>query len=500
MQMITTAFFSFFTETQGQAISIVPNVQNLTIISDPFPDLSATILPEVQTVNISLWVTDQHCGWAFQNFLVKVNCPDRGTFLPMPSTVSVPYSQATPFLKQFQFDYIFSGGTVLRTQVGSNLAQITITDAPIGSSYSIGDVFFGNTTFIPTVAGLYSISVIYNTGCGADYVYTYTWTASCSDFAQTTLAVSPSSTSVAFTDRQNVRMDVGYINWASGYDSNTIYAREWVVTAAPNTSIYYPFDRFETLDTNTTLATYSVTNNATSTTNVTTITVSSAYVRYLRRVTLQEEHDNSYSIFPVCFRPDVGGNYAVSFFLHLTNADGVNVCSVSSSASISVACTANGPVLDTVTSFTTTVARFKPSRVWLNASTVTDLDTPTKDLLFLWEVVYPTSTSIDTRDGTLLTVPTIIEPTSQITSFNAPQANIDYVIKLSVSDRCHLSTKLITIKALCDITINLANRTLVATYDGTVPVPLMSFGYDHTKEIADFLPAPRLSKLFMVIR
>jgi len=284
-------------------------------------------------------------------------------------------------------------------------------------------------------------------------------------------------------------LEVSSVTWASGYDINSI-SPVWAIASAPSTSVYYPYDTNVLVSTNVTYNETMIYLNASSWINSTSTTVVSYYERNTRTFTLGLSTDRSNSIFPTCFRPDVGGDYAIKLFLTLANT----VCTVSSTATVSTVCSSYAPVLDLVPStIPAVVARFKPSRVWLNASSVTDGDNSFDQLLFFWEVVYPNIDSYNPIDGSSYTIPQDYEPQAAVTSFVA-QANINYVFKLSVSDRCHTTTKIITITTTCDIDIPLDNRTLVASYDGSIPIPLMSFGYDHTKEIAGYLPAPRCQK------
>jgi len=79
-----------------------------------------------------------------------------------------------------------------------------------------------------------------------------------------------------------------------------------------------------------------------------------------------------------------------------------------------------------------------------------------------------------------------------VASFWVPQSGINYVVELSVSDRCHNPViKNFTIQTPCDLALPLDNKTLASTYDGSVPVTLMSFAYDHTLEISSVFTYPK---------
>jgi len=285
---------------------------------------------------------------------------------------------------------------------------------------------------------------------------------------------------------QTVRFSALNLVYANGYSASSVVAT-WNVLSAPNNSVFYPYDITTLLLTNVTTQTSIVSVNATEQANVTTVTVTSYYSEVTKTVILTSS-DSSYSLdtYPVCFTPDVGGNYQVGLTLNIL---GVSSCSITQSVPVVVQCSQYGPSLSSIVTNmpTSTVARFGPTQIKLDASGVTDLDTPTSLLLFQWSVVYPTSTSINPLDGSYYTVPTIVDSTAPIATFVPPQANINYIIKLSVTDHCNLVSTYITIPTVCDISIVLENRTLAATYDGSVPIPLMAFAYDHTHEIQQYV-------------
>jgi len=140
---------------------------------------------------------------------------------------------------------------------------------------------------------------------------------------------------------------------------------------------------------------------------------------------------------------------------------------------------------------TVNVARDRPTRVWLNGNGVKDADTANDSLTYNWKFLYPLDGATNVVDGSVIPLPTIIAPRSLISSFWVPQANVDYVIQFSVSDGCNTVIKEFTIKTPCSLFIPLDNKTLAATYDGQVPVTLMSFAYDHTQEISQYLTYPK---------
>jgi len=165
-------------------------------------------------------------------------------------------------------------------------------------------------------------------------------------------------------------------------------------------------------------------------------------------------------------------------------------CVVSKLVTITVDCPPAAPDLTAIVgSLNQEVDRSHATRVHLNASGV--IHTAVDTLSYNWKVIYPTSTSRNPIDGTLLPVPTIIDPQSIWSSFVIPQSGVDYIVELSVSDHCRTTVKNITIKTPCSLFIPYNNKTLSAVYNGEIPVQMMSFAYDHTVEIAAFLSYPR---------
>jgi len=192
--------------------------------------------------------------------------------------------------------------------------------------------------------------------------------------------------------------------------------------------------------------------------------------------------------YPTCFRPDIGGNYQAALSMTLLGTQ----CTFQSVSSIQITCGATGPVLTAVPSvMTVSVDREVPTRVYLNASGVTAPSTPPNGLAYSWQLLYPTAFSTNPVDGLPLPVPTIVSSQSIVASFWVPQSGVDYVVQLSVSDHCYTSVMNITIHTPCNLVIPLDNKTLAAYYDGSVPVTLLSFAYDHTLEIANYLSSPK---------
>jgi len=199
--------------------------------------------------------------------------------------------------------------------------------------------------------------------------------------------------------------------------------------------------------------------------------------------------ENTLSVYPTCFRPDVPGAYQATLTLQLLST----TCYYPRDTGImNVVCPTNPPVLDSIKPMTVQVDREVPTRVWLNASDVAA--TSTLPLTFFWKVLYPTADSLNPVDGKSLPVPVIVSDRSMLSSFWVPQSNVEYIIELSVSDSCNTVVKNFTVKTPCNTVIPLLNKTLAAYYDGQVPVTLMSFAYDHTQEIGDVFTYPKCQK------
>jgi len=155
---------------------------------------------------------------------------------------------------------------------------------------------------------------------------------------------------------------------------------------------------------------------------------------------------------------------------------------------VTITCSAASPVLESVKDQSVNLFRDKPARVWLDATEVVDADTPKSTLVYNWRVVYPTSSSRDIYNRPV-PIPSIQSPLTMVASFT-PKAGISYIFELSVSDRCNVVKKNITINTVCSTILNLENKTIAATYDGVVPVQMMSFAYDYAHDISSLVPTP----------
>jgi len=339
--------------------------------------------------------------------------------------------------------------------------------------------------------------VKFNDGCGDDIVTRYSFDITCPAFT-TSFDVSPVTQSILFNpsaaDQQNVRLEANPLQIAPGYENHV--TGWWNIVDAPSESIFYPWYMPATLI-NTTVTSYNRSENSNNGTTdidkiITTTTERQWYRASKRVVNLVLVPGSTPAKYPTCFRPDVG-HPTKPYVASLTLQYGNTGCQIVKTSTISVTCSAEAPVLTSVTSFTQSMSRFEANRVFLNASGVTDLDTPQERLVFNWKVLYPTLYN-NPFVGEEAIIVYIEDPHSMVASMWIPHANIDYIVELSVTDHCHTVVKNITIKTPCDLSIPLNNKTLAAVYDGTVPVQFMSFAYDHTIEIANYVSYPKCQR------
>jgi len=195
--------------------------------------------------------------------------------------------------------------------------------------------------------------------------------------------------------------------------------------------------------------------------------------------------------FPASLRPDVGGTYETSFTFFLNNAG--DSCPYTQKATTSIVCTLP-PDLSGVGAFiTATIDRASPAVILLDASAATDSDSPR--LTYYWEIIYPSpanQTNPAYSDNfTNYNIPSFLSgATTAHASFQPFTADIDYVFRLHVSDGCTDVTKYVTVHVSCSVPIVTKNTTLVAVFDGSVPVTAMNLGYDYSNELKDVLPWP----------
>jgi len=349
-----------------------------------------------------------------------------------------------------------------------------------------------NQTFYPDVAGTYIVDIWFNDGCGANYsskIVAQSLTPACPSVFSSTLTPSSTALSVTFDDKQTVRLSIVPPTYAAGFDAGAI-TTVWTISSAPNTSVYYPIDPPMTIDlsfwSNWTNSTTTSGNNITTWTSVQTFTDFKQTTQ--RIVQLDLGLDGDLSLWSTCFRPDIGGLFVATFSVYLN----ASLCpAVTTATQVTVTCGQPPQIPSSLQDWSVMVPRDKPTRVWLSAVGVTDVDTANESLSYNWQLLAPVTGATSPVDGSVLTIPNILAPRSMIASFWVPQANVKYVVQLSVSDGCNTVTKIVTITTQCSLYIPLDNKTLAATYDGQVPVTLMSFAYDHTQEISGYLSYPK---------
>jgi len=463
---------------------------DINIISKTLPITTTSQLVDGATYNVSVWIYDTKCSWDQQFVTVRYVCPTKNKSLFFSSVTPIydtVYNPSNIFGVTYSFIGVFSGNKV--TTSASIL--MTWVKTPPGSSRRVGDLYdTQNTTFIPDAPGDWEIKIDYNDGCGSNYdISSIPFNVPCPTYSPTTFSISPPSTTLNFDDHNCVRLTIDSV-----LSQNSIYQGyllwSWYVISAPSGSVYESYDT-TTLVSSSTLSftTYDYINATASKTTVINET-DNVYKRTIRQVTLDMIKDSAYYPNSTCFRPDIGGSYTIALVLNI-QGDANQFCMHRTTASVSLTCGSHLPVLDSVIDQTVMVDRELATRVWLNASAVTDADS--SNLIYNWRVVYPTASSLSWKNLPL-PIPTIISPQSSTASFFVPQSNIDYIIELSVSDGCDVRNKTITIHSPCSLVVPLPNKTLAANYDGTVPVQLMSFGYDHSQEVSSYISSPKCQR------
>jgi len=465
-------------------LSATFNSPNLTIATQSLGSPTGPLYPSF--LNGSLWVYDGNCAWQYKTFNISLVCPDKIPFELHYSRVTIPYTGAnsSPLGTAFLIEYT-GGLPPFVSQSGGFKAKVT---PPVNSAIS-SNFFTANQTYIPDVSGTYIIEMWFNDGCGDDYIRrTVNEFVQCPDFISTPVILTDPSTtsSIAFDDKQTVRMYIQSPSYLNGFGSSFINTL-WSVSSAPYSSVYYVIDPPQT----TQFSSVSYTNttvdvNSTFTTISTSTIVSNSTYKTQRRIYLTRTTDFVDGVWPTCFRPDIGGSYIVKFTATLSNTQ----CPVEVIRNITVQCPTPPVIPSSLSDWSVSVARDQPTRVWLNADGVT-ASVANESITYNWQIVYPNSSSVSSVDGTPLTPPTIISYRSKLASFFVPRANIDYRVKLSVSDGCSTTEKIVTIKTPCSIDIQLQNKTLSTTYDGEIPVTLMSFAYDHTQTVSSYLEYPK---------
>jgi len=437
------------------------------------------------TLNFSVWVYDTKCTWAQDYFLVSFECPAHHLedFTPVVYySNEYKYSSGNPLSRTYHFEGVFTGSPAT-TLAG---LKMTWVSTPTGSSYIAGQTYgsSSNTTFIPDVSGDYTIQISYNDGCGDDYVPSpISFNVPCPTFILDGWSVTADST-IDFNDQQTVRLEaLGVVLGANYTTSDFVYS--WTIISAPADSVYYVYDTTVLIETNSTVNNITTMLNSNVSVTTSKFLTSSYYRKSVKTVKLDPAADSNINPYGTCFRPDIGGAYTAQISFQLKGT----TCYKPKSSVVTVRCSVHAPDLSSLTDRSIIVDRDKPTRVWLNASDVSDLDTVKGNLIYNWKILYPATSVL--VNGIVVLAPKLHSPLSMVSSFWVPQANVDYIVELSVSDHCNVQTKNFTIHTTCSVVLPLQNVTLATTYDGLVPIQLMSFAYDHTYEVSTYLAYPK---------
>jgi len=186
---------------------------------------------------------------------------------------------------------------------------------------------------------------------------------------------------------------------------------------------------------------------------------------------------NGQELYTVCFRPDLPGRYVM-----LLTAVPANFlyseCPITSTTVVNVPCN-NAPIPRPGNNRNIQLSRSmtSPNRVLLDGSGSHD---PDNDFLtYQWsQIAGPTVIVDDWRAAT--------------SSVILPQAYAAFTFQLLVSDGCQAISAPVTYVTTCDtvLTLPVNNATLFSAYNGEVPVPLMTMGYDYAAALAAVNPAP----------
>jgi hypothetical protein len=411
------------------------------------------------------------------------------------------FTRDFPFLITYHLNATWTGSAVN----GYAHTKWYIVSSPIDDfAYPAGTFLMGALHDItPNRQGTYTFKPMYHDGCG-DYTNgtELTFQTHCPAY---NFDVIPSQTTFAFDSLGQSCIGLRVDNWFSPagyavlgelvYDPSTSnsaawFGTGWYVTKAPVGSAYEPVNYILTTTTvavdNFTTITPTAYGYMTNFTNRTTITNNHQHIwRNVSLATIYDGRTEYPLTAPTCFRPDRAGQYEITFRTYLDGSD----CNISRSAMITVSCGAP-PNLDLVPDhLEVTVEPALAPQVILDASAATDPDS--KHLTYYWMLIFPTGGN-DTIPNTVHDLyDTNMDSQRRVNATFTPwQAGIDYIFDLIVSDGCTNATKRIYVAAKCSVDISKDNVTLIALYDGSVPLARMPMTYDHHAEIADMLPYP----------
>jgi hypothetical protein len=204
--------------------------------------------------------------------------------------------------------------------------------------------------------------------------------------------------------------------------------------------------------------------------------------------------------YPTWLRPDINGAYEVTFTTLLKGVEDSRSCVYQKKALVSVTCGQAPDLSGVPDTIKMQVDRATPTMLTLNASAVLDSDTDSDHLAFQWVLVYPnwvnhTNPLFPDDSSYDYHVPvfqyeTTNFTTQSIVTMQVLDAGLDYVFNLTVSDGCNRVSKRVTVHLECNVALKTDPTHLITTFDGSIPVTMMTMAYDYHTEIASALPYP----------
>jgi hypothetical protein len=471
---------------------------NLVINTANVASENAAPLPNPFKAHVGVYVYDGQCNWVYQGADLTINCPTRGTVSSVQVKTTEVFSQSSPLLQSYNLTALYDRNPVTAY---ARWSWVCIA-APAGFLYTAGDIIPNQKTIFiyPTVPGFYSFQPRFHDGCG-DVMTGTPQTFIVDACPANPLTVTATETSTTFDDQNSIGFTASW-TFPAGYNLNSYVVDGWFVTSAPVNSSYAPFDY--TVVSRSNMSYTNVTNSTAMTSNslqqyitnsTKTTILRELYLRQRRFVMLDVFEDTMDTVieyksqYPTWLRPDIGGKYDVELRVSIDGTDGL--CAYKASASVTVNCGAAPDLTAVPAEYKFTIRRDDVSPVLvLNATAASD----TQPLAFAWVPVYPTDGNAPSPlfGEIQFPSPQSLTPlqTTNLYLFQPRTAGITYWFDLFVSDGCSVSHKRISVVTECSIEIPLTNTTLVATFDGTLPVMMMTVAYDYQHEVSQYLPFP----------
>jgi len=160
--------------------------------------------------------------------------------------------------------------------------------------------------------------------------------------------------------------------------------------------------------------------------------------------------------------------------------NGAQECGKTATTSVNVKC--DNPPIAVISNANTSfvISRTQYSHMILDGSQSRDPDSPSAPLYYWWQQI----SGPPTLNG-------IHNANTSIASFIAITSDQSYVFQLTVSDGCSNGTTITTLSAMCGTFIAPTNASVFSYYDGEVPVPYMSLGYDYSASLDPTLAAAK---------